>query len=229
MSKNTELVFEKMIKETSDIFSFVFEVPEEFAWLPGQHGIFRFKEEIPMEGKDFRIYSFASIKEENKMLFSTRIVDNPSDFKKHLLKLKTGDVMTVDAARGKFLLEDYQRPILIMAGGIGITPVRAFVKAIENEKPDIKDLRILYSDDRGEFAYKDVFDVTKEKYKGLDIELISDREVFTNEIDDYAKKMKNKSLYYISGTPGMVNFLTEKLEGFGIEKKNIVTDAFAGY
>jgi ferredoxin-NADP reductase len=116
-----------------------------------------------------------------------------------------------------------------MAGGIGITPVRAFVKTIENEKPDIKDLRILYSDDRGEFAYKDVFDVTKEKYKGLDIELISDREVFTNEIDDYAKKMKNKSLYYISGTPGMVNFLTEKLEGFGIEKKNIVTDAFAGY
>lgn len=229
MSKNTALVFKKMIEETSDIYSFIFEVPENFKWLPGQHGIFRFNEEIPMEGKDFRIYSFASIEEENMMLFSTRIVEEPSDFKKNLLELKPGDIMTVDQARGKFLLKDYKRPTLIMAGGIGITPVRAFVKEIENKNPEIKDLRILYSDDRGEFAYKDVFSTTKEKYEGLTIELIGDRGLFTDKIDAYAKEMKNDSLYYISGTPGMVNFITEKLEGFGVEKENIVTDSFAGY
>lgn len=229
MSKNTDLIFQKKIKETSDIYSFVFELPESFSWLPGQHGIFRFKKDIPMEGKDFRIYSFASIQEENKMLFSTRIVDEPSDFKKNLLKLKPGDVMTVDQARGKFLLKDYNRPTLIMAGGIGITPVRAFVKEIENKNPEIKDIQIFYSDDRGEFAYKDIFSKTKEKYEGLSIELIDDREIFTDKIDGYAKKNMNNSLYYISGTPGMVSFLTEKLEGFGVNKENIITDSFAGY
>lgn len=229
MSKNKELVFQKMIKETSDIYSFVFQVPESFSWIPGQHGIFRFKKDIPMEGKDFRIYSFASIMEEEKMLFSTRIIDEPSDFKKNLLKLEPGDVMTVDEARGKFLLKDYKKPTLIMAGGIGITPVRAFVKEIENNNPEIEDIQILYSDDRGEFAYKDVFNKTKEKYEGLSIELINDREVFTDRIDAYAKSNKNESLYYISGTPGMVSFLTEKLEGFGVKNDNIVTDSFAGY
>jgi len=229
MSKNTTLIFKKWIKETSDIYSFIFEVPETFDWLPGQHGIFRFKEEIPMEGKDFRIYSFASIEEENMMLFSTRIVDEPSDFKKNLLKLEPGDIMTVDQARGKFLLKDYSRPTLIMAGGIGITPVRAFVKEIEDKKPKINDLTILYSDDRGEFAYEDVFNKTKEKYQGLTIDLIGDRELFTDKIDAYAKDMVNESLYYISGTPGMVNFITEKLVGFGVKKENIVTDSFAGY
>src|SRR6056297_2168055 len=229
MSKNTALIFKEWIKETSDIYSFIFEVPETFDWLPGQHGIFRFKEEIPMEGKDFRIYSFASIMEENKMLFSTRIVEEPSDFKKNLLELEPGDVMTVDQARGKFLLKDYSRPTLIMAGGIGITPVRAFVKEIEDKKPKINDLTILYSDDRGEFAYEDVFNKTKEKYQGLTIDLIGDRELFTDKIDAYAKDMVNESLYYISGTPGMVNFITETLVGFGVKKENIVTDSFAGY
>jgi len=229
MTKKTELVFKKKIKETSDIYSFIFEVPETFNWIPGQHGIFRFKDEIPMEGKDFRIYSFASIKEENKMLFSTRIVEEASDFKKNLLKLKLGDIMTVDEARGKFLLKDYSQRTLIMAGGIGITPIRAFTKEIENKKPVINDLRILYSDDRGEFAYEDVFNTSKEKYDGLDVQLIGDREVFTEKIDAYAEEMKNDSLYYISGTPGMVNFITEKLTGYGIEKENIVTDSFAGY
>lgn len=229
MTKHTELVFEKMIKETSDVYSFVFEVPETFNWLPGQHGIFRFKKEIPMEGKNFRIFSFASIKEEKIILISTRIIDDPSDFKKNLLKLKSGDVMTVDSAMGKFTLDDYSRPILIMAGGIGITPVRSFIKEIEFDKPKINDMNILYSDDRGEFAYQDVFSETNEKYEGLEIELIGDREIFTERIDAYAKDYKNKSLYYISGTPGMVKFITEKLNGFGIEKGNIVTDTFAGY
>ena len=229
MSKNTALVFKKMIKETSDIYSFIFEVPDTFDWLPGQHGIFRFKEEIPMEGKDFRIYSFASIKEEKMMLFSTRIVEEPSDFKKNLLKLEPGDVMTVDKARGKFLLKDYGKPTLIMAGGIGITPVRAFIKEIEYKQPTIKDLNIFYSDDRGEFAYEDVFNTTNEAYEGLNIELIDDREVFTNKIDAYAKELKNQSLYYISGTPGMVNFISEKLMSYGIEKENVITDKFAGY
>jgi len=229
MSKNTALVFKKMIKETSDIYSFIFEVPDTFDWLPGQHGIFRFKEEIPMEGKDFRIYSFASIKEEKMMLFSTRIVEEPSDFKKNLLKLEPGDVMTVDKARGKFLLKDYGKPTLIMAGGIGITPVRAFIKEIEYKQPTIKDLNIFYSDDRGEFAYEDVFNTTNEAYEGLTIELIDDREVFTNKIDAYAKELKNQSLYYISGTPGMVNFISEKLMSYGIEKENVITDKFAGY
>lgn len=135
MGKNKnvfQLIFKEMIKETSDAYSFVFQIPEDLDWIPGQHGIFRFMDKV-VEGKDFRIFSFASIKEENIMLFTTRIVDEPSDFKKQLLTLKTGDVMTVDGAIGKFRIEDYSKTICIMAGGIGITPIRAFLKDLYNK------------------------------------------------------------------------------------------------
>lgn len=231
LSKNKvmyELNFKEMIKEASDVYSFVFQIPEELDWIPGQHGIFRFKNK-PVEGKDLRVFSFASIKEEGLMLFTTRIVDEPSDFKKQLLTLKPGDIMTVGAAAGKFKIEDYGKTICIMAGGIGITPVRAFLKELDQKGVNPGFLKVLYSDDRGEFAYEEFLKEVNEKYSGLKLEFISDRNIFSTQIDEFAKKEGNESLYYIAGTPGMNAFITEKLLGHGIEKDMIKTDVFLGY
>jgi ferredoxin-NADP reductase len=223
-----QLNFKEMIKETSDVYSFVFDVPEDFEWIPGQHGIFRFKDK-KMDGKDFRIFSFASIEEEGLMLFSTRIVDEPSEFKKHLLALESGDVMTVDGAVGKFRIDDYSKTICIMAGGIGITPIRAFLKELDNKGVNPKFLKVLYSDDRGEFAYEEFLKEVNGRYDGLDIEFISDRALFASQIDEFAKEQGNDSLYYIAGTPGMNAFITTKLVEMGIEKDLIKTDVFLGY
>ena len=227
LKKGVKITLKEKIKETSDVYSFIFDKPEEFNWEPGQHGVFKFKDKEVKEGKDFRIFSFACINEEKKLIISTRVVEEPSEFKKNLLELEQGDHMTVDGPMGKFLLKDLDRPILIMAGGIGITPVRSFIKNIDTNDIKPKKLKVLYSDDRGEFAYEEYLkSVDKE---GLDIVFISDRDVFSEKIDKYAKDYKNESLYYISGTPGMVNFITEKLTSFGVEEKNIVTDEFRGY
>lgn len=229
MEKINEFVFKEMIQETSDIYTFVFDVPKEFNWLPGQHGIWRFKEEKEMEGKDFRIFSFASIPNESKMLISTRIVEEPSDYKKHLLALKPGDIMTVDSAQGKFKINNHDQPILIMAGGIGVTPIRAFVKEVMDQGISPKAMTVFYSDDRGEFAYTDLLKSADHQVKGLDIVFISDRNEFTDKIETYAKDLMNDSLYYLSGTPGMTKFLTGKLKDLGIEAASIKTDTFAGY
>lgn len=229
MEKTYEFVFTEMIQETSDIYTFVFEVPEDFDWRPGQHGIWRFKEEKKMEGKDFRIFSFASIPNENKMLMSTRIIENPSDFKKHLLALQPGDIMTVDSAQGRFKIDSHNEPILIMAGGIGVTPIRAFVKEVMDRGISPKSMTVFYSDDRGEFAYTDLLKSADKEVDGLDIIFISDRNEFTDKIEAYAKDYMNESLYYLSGTPGMTKFLTGKLKELGIEGSLIKTDTFAGY
>lgn len=227
LKKGVKINLKEIIQETSDVYSFIFEKPEDFKWIPGQHGVFKFTDREIKEGKDFRIFSFASINEENNLLISTRIVEDASEFKKNLLKLKAGDEMTVDGPMGKFQLRELDRPILVMAGGIGITPVRSFIKNVDHNSVDTKDLKILYSDDRGEFAYEDYLkSVDKD---GFELVFISDRNVFSEKIDEYAKDYKNKSLYYISGTPGMVNFLTGKLKDFGVEEDNIVTDEFRGY
>lgn len=222
------ITLREIIQETSDIYSFVFDVPESFSWVAGQHGIFRFVDR-KIEDKDFRIFSFASIKEEKTMIFSTRIIENPSDFKKNLLLLEPGDVMTIDGATGKFILDDFNQITCIMAGGIGITPVRSFMKQIDELGVNPVLIKVLYSDDRGEFAYEQTLLDINSKYDGLDLEFISDRNLFTDKITEFASEHENNALYYIAGTPGMNSFLTEKLVGFGIEKNRIKTDVFTGY
>jgi len=229
LKKNIKITLKEVKQETSDIYSFIFDKPDDLSWIPGQHGVYKFTDKEVKEGKDFRIYSFASTPEEKIILFSTRITEDPSDFKKNLLDLKPGDVMTVDGPMGKFTIKDYNKPSLIMAGGIGITPIRSLVKDIHSKSKEVNDLKVLYSDDRGEFAFTDALREAGENSKGLEVVFISDRDEFTDKIDAYAKEKKNDSLYYISGTPGMTSFFTEKLTGFGVDEDNIITDTFMGY
>jgi len=231
-SLNKEIMLKRVVKETSDIYSFVFEKPKDYIWDAGQHTIFKFKElKIPLaeDEKEHRIFSIASVKEEEDFMFSTRIVENCTNFKKNLLKLVPGDIMLIDKPMGKFLLEDLDKPTLLIAGGIGVTPMRAFLKDIELNNKKVKKIRLLYSDDRNEFAYKEELIGIGEKVKGIEVLLISNRETFINELDKFTSEYLNDAYYYISGSPGMNKMFTDKLIDMGVEKQNIKTDSFQGY
>ncbi|TJX68304.1 FAD-dependent oxidoreductase [Soehngenia saccharolytica] len=231
-SLNKEIVLKRIVKETSDIYSFVFEKPNDYVWTAGQHTVFKFKElKIPLaeDEKEHRIFSIASVKEEDEFMFSTRIVDTCTNFKKNLLKLIPGDVMLIDKPMGKFILEDLKKPTVLIAGGIGVTPMRAFLKDIELNKKEVKHIRLLYSDDRNEFAYEKELLQIGENIEGVEVLLISNRDQFNKEIEEFAKQYNNNGNYYISGSPGMNNMFTEKLINMGIDKQNIKTDSFQGY
>ena len=229
LNKTYEMVFKRMIKETDEIFSFVFEKPEELQWIPGQHAIFR-NLECKVEGdKNYRIFSLASIMEEDFVMFSTRITDESTDCKKKLLELKPGDRMTAEDPQGRFRIGDFNKPTCLMAGGIGITPIRALLQHMDFNCINPKKLRVLYSDDRGDFAYEDTLKWINRKYDGLDVRFISDRHEFMEEIENFAKEMRNNADYLISGTPGMNKAITDKLTSLGVEKSSIKTDNFIGY
>ena len=229
LNRSYEMVFKRMEHETTDIYTFVFHKPEDLEWLPGQHGIFR-NLECRVEGdKNYRIFSFASIKEEDVVMFSTRISHLSTDCKKKLLELKPGDKMTVEDPQGRFRIEDFDKPVCVIAGGIGITPVRGLLKDMDLRSINPKKLRVLYSDDRGEFAYEETLNWINRKYDGLQLVFISDRNQFMKEIEDFAKEYRNKADYLISGTPGMNAAITDKLKAMGVEKTNIKTDNFIGY
>ncbi len=229
LKKSYEMVFKKMIMETEEIYSFVFEKPEGLNWLPGQHGIFR-NLECKVEGdKNYRIFSFASIAEEDFVMFSTRITDESTDCKRKLLELKPGDKMTAEDPQGRFRIEDFDKPTCLLAGGIGITPVRSLLQNMDFNCINPINLRVLYSDDRGAFAYEDTLKWLNKKYDGLELKLISDRNEFMEEIEAFANDMGNNADYLISGTPGMNKAITAKLLSLGVEKENIKTDNFIGY
>ena len=58
-------------------------------WTPGVYGEFSLPQK-KIEGSCKRIFSIASIEEENRIKFATRIQEGGSDFKKHLAQVKEG-------------------------------------------------------------------------------------------------------------------------------------------
>ncbi len=224
-----ELKLREIIKETSDTYSFIFEPSEGLTWGAGQHAMFKLKDaNLPEGEKDFRIFSIASSMEDGFIMATTRIEEKCSAYKKELLKMNVGDFILMANPLGNFNIHPEYKKSFIMAGGIGITPIRSILRHLQKDNVN-NEITVLYSDDRGEFAYEDTFKDIIADMANLDFHFVSDRNEFTDKIEAYAKENQNEAEYLIAGSPGMNNFISGKLEALGIEKSNIKMDNFMGY
>lgn len=220
-----------IVKETSDSYSFKLEIPQGFTWEAGQYTMWKFVDHKVEEGdRPVRVFTIASAPEDGYLMFTTRIAEDHTSWKNILLNdLKVGDKMMVAKAKGEFNFHGNYKESFVIAGGIGITPIRSLLKHFsENNNEDHK-LVVLYSDDRGEFCYKYDFKEITDKMPNLELMFICDRDEFTAEVEKYAKEKQNNAEYLIAGSPGMNKVFSEKLEGLGVNKDNIKVDNFMGY
>lgn len=74
-----------------------------------------------------RPFTLASAPTENIIKVTMKITDNASDFKKAMLELNKGMKISMSGPVGSFYLKD-DRPTILIAGGIGITPFRSILK-----------------------------------------------------------------------------------------------------
>ncbi len=215
-------------KETEDIYSFFFRPAEPFDWTPGQHCLFRLTD-TSIEGKNFRTFSLASVMSENCIMFSTRIVDIPSDFKKRLLELKIGEQIEMEGPHGAFCVRDYQGPLALIAGGVGIPPIRAILKGIEESKTQPEAIEVFYIDSRKEYAYRAYLEDIDQKNKRITVHLLSEIEDFNKKLLSFVERNHKAAQYYVSGSPSMITAVKDKLEVNGIDKAQIHYDSFIGY
>jgi len=211
-------------QEAGDIYSFVFKLEGTADWKAGQHGaLFIEHEKIP---RSFRAFSLASAPSENVMI-STRITEKPSAFKKALSTMQPGQQAALRGPIGSFYIVD-SKPVLFIAGGIGITPFRALIKdSLVNPGTAPAHIQLLYIDDRGHFAYEEElkhFATTN----GVDVSLLTNREELNVHISNYTYKHLNNARYYVSGSRGMVKAMHTRLRGKGIKSDLIITDTFFG-
>lgn len=225
---NTNIKLVEKKQDTSDIFIFTFELAKKTQWKPGQHGIFKFKGE-KMQGKNFRVFSISSVSEENKIIIGTRITENPSEFKKKLKAMNIGDTMSMTGPIGWFYINNYGRPIALIAGGVGITPIRALLKDLEVNAQITKTVEVFYSDNKSEYAFQSDLKYFDEKYDFIKVNYINNRENLQDKLNSFRSKYGNEASYFISGAPKMVTSLKSQLKENGIKNNNILTDPYNGY
>ena len=199
----------------SDGYSFFFKPDRAIKHIAGQFT------ELSIKGVGKHWFTISSSPGEEYFSITTRLTGSP--YKNALDNLKKGDVIEAAEAMGDFVLPvNKNKEILMIAGGIGITPFQSIIKDcyLKHEK---RNLHLVYASSKKE----DFIDLTK--YKSI---LKSYKKIIGQlTLEDILKSSSqlNDPYIYLSGPEKMIEVLTEKLKNSGIKDNHIIADYFPGY
>lgn len=183
-----------------------------------------------------RVFSIASAPGE-VVRFGIRLPERASSFKRELLTLEPGTQVSATSVGGDFLLPaDPERPLLLVAGGIGITP---FIGHLEHaaREPGTRDIAVVYAiSSVDDLAYAEQLEkagctvslASPERPEHLPAgwtwigpERLSGASLLA-AVPDAVKRET-----FLSGPPSMVASLKKALRTAGVRR--IHTDVFVGY
>lgn len=194
-------------------------------WIPGEHAIYTLPTKL-IKGKRWRVFSVATIAEEGHLMIGTRSGDKPSEFKAALLAMKEGEPVSVRGPFGWFKVKDGNEPLVMIAGGVGITPIRALMKSLAD---DINhQIQVVY-------AAKDFYLFAEEIEKiiaqnpAISLYKTTTVEETNQKVDEMIAKYGMDAQYYVSGAPNFIRAMRERLKSQEIKGSHIINDPFAGY
>lgn len=225
------LTLKEKIKLSPDTYDFVFGLPEPINFTPGQYMEFTFDHPDPDSRGNRRYLSLASSPTEPEIRLGIKFGDPSSSFKKNLLELGKDQKIVASQLIGDFTLpKDASKKLVLVAGGIGITPYRSILKYLV-DKGQRRDIVVVYTaSDENQFVYKDVL---KEAEQKLGIKTIfintkteghMEKERLVKEIPDYKDRT-----FYISGSHGVVTAFEDIVKSSGVPRSQIITDYFPGF
>jgi len=218
------IVFKEMKKEDEGIYTFIFEPVKPLEWCAGKHAMFFITHK--KIDKAMRLFSISSCPSENKIALTTKIGENPSDYKKALLELKPEMKMKLRGPMGPFVLQQ-ARTNCFIAGGIGITPFRSMMKEVDISKQKFNGIiKLFYINSRDSFLYgEELKEMDNEK---TSTEFFTDNQVMRNRIKQMTSQNDN-TVFFVAGTQQITTSIKQLLIELGVNKKNIKTDTFIGY
>ena len=221
--------------------AFRFEKPSGWTFKAGQYLDMTLLDpsETDAEG-NVRSFSIASTPHEETLMVATRMRDTA--FKRVLRTMPFGTAVKIEGPSGDLTLQnDFTRTAVFLAGGIGITPFRSIVHWAAKEKlPHC--IFLFYSNRRPEDApflaelQSLERDNTKYKLIASMTEMEKSCRPWNGETGFINQEMLGRYLkdaaspiYYIAGSPAMVNGLHEMLSKAGMNDDDIRMEEFGGY
>lgn len=233
-----KLTLVKKVNEAKGTKSFFCEPEKKVSWLPGQYFYFTLpKLKYPDKRGATRHFTIASSPTEGNLLRLTTRIREESGYKKTLDEIKIGESIEGEGPTGTFILDEKtvqssggQVVQLFLAGGIGITPFRAFIKYNLDKGLNIP-MYLIYSNSNSEFVFDD--EIKKLFNKNV---IFYDSSVSGHinklEINKLIKNFKfqiSNLTWWVSGPPMFVNSMEDILEELKVDSSKIHSDKFTGY
>jgi glycine betaine catabolism B len=214
-------------QETNDVFSFIFQPPNPVSWQAGQYVFYKLPHDNPDDRGDTRIFTIASPPYQERIMITTRFFfQESSSFKKALFSKEVGDFIEALRIQGHFTVEEPNKKLVFIAGGIGITPFHSILLELENRNK-IKDIILIYSNRNEESViFKETLDRLEKKFQEISIKYIyspqrCDKGLIKESVPDIYER-----IFYLSGPIRMVRSVEEALEELNVNRENIRKDYF---
>ena len=211
---------------------------EEVDFRPGQYFHVTLPDIGDNDDKGLRrhITVVTSPNEKGMLGFATRMRD--SAFKRTLRDLPVGSEVEVEPPKGRFgLPEDPARPLVFVAGGIGITVFRSMLRYISEERLPYRVTLIYSNRDRESAAF---LDELRELEQALpDFRLIltmtqdpawegERRKVDGEFVKDYLDGDLNRYTFLVAGPPAMAESVGDKLKEL-VPEEQVSVGKYSGY
>ena len=220
------------------IHEVLFKPARALKFKPGQY----IELTLPHHGTDDRgvrrTFSIASRPSAEYLRLGFVSPDLPSTFKQALISLQPGALVHATQIGGNFVLpKNVQKPIVLVAGGIGITPFRAMIDELI-ERGEKRQTTLFYTVRHQNLAvYTDIISQAI-SIVGLRLVLVvaeptsgwtgESGRLSVETMKKYVGNLKSSKVY-ISGPNAMVEDFRRELQLYGVNPFNIVTDYFSGY
>ncbi len=234
------LVERREVAQGTMSFAFGLE-GQAFPFKPGQYNTVTIPDPLYQDGEgNVRSFSIASSPSDPFILIATRM--RGSAFKRTLAEVPLGTRVTFSGPMGSFTLsDDAARPVVLIAGGIGITPFRSMIKHAAEQRQPLA-LTLVYSNRTPEEApfLDDLARWQTENPRFHFVPTMTKPEVSkgawtgrTGYVDAAflrdALGALDRYTFYVAGPPGMVDGVTRALADAGVIGDRIRTEEFSGY
>jgi ferredoxin-NADP reductase len=242
VSPKAKLVLQlrKKIQIAPDVWDFIFVPDQKLAFEPGQYMEWTLGHYAPDSRGIRRYFTLASSPTEDHLRLGVKFYPNSSSYKQSMLEMDADTEIVAAQLAGDFTLpKDKKQKIVLIAGGIGITPYRSMIKFLLDWR-ERRPITLLYSNRTAdEIVYKDLFDEA-ERQIGLKVvyNLTDKHQIPTfwkgkvgrinarmirEVVPDY-----QQCIFYISGSNVMVNDVQDVLTSMNVKSSHIKTDYFPG-
>ena len=222
-SLSTRIKLSEIIMEAEGTYTFKFEAPEKIKWSPGAYAHFlssdlRNGEKV---NKDLvRELSIMNHPDEGCIGFTTRIRQNPSEFKRIMLNLTPGDEIRMFKIGNHFKKLKPEGPMVFISMGVGVATFRPLIHEFIKKSTQALSITNINIDRSGDFVYQQELEsLPSDTVKNM---FVTHRDELYKMIDQCLADSRNT--YCIVGSKDFNSAVGDYLLAKNVNRNNIIFD-----
>lgn len=208
-----------------NVWAFRFGLNKPLTWIPGQFIRVELPHDNPDDKGTKRWFTLSSAPYEGIVQITTRVTD--STFKQTLAALPIGGQLAmIEEPAGDFVWQNTDKPIIFIAGGIGVTPFRSILRQRAHDHLPLN-VTLVYGNRTDAIVFKDEFDSYAAENQ-LIVHYETGEPLTAARLTELVPQLHN-ALVYLSGPEPMVESLGNSLKANGLPEDQLKQDFFPNY